>query len=176
MRVAKYALLLAMSVLACGGVGTKGAAQSSPTEQDIIEALLGLTGGGEAGKGVTVSGGEVAIPSINLKVNFAFNSARLDNESLLTLDTLGRALSSDALEGQVIEIVGHTDASGSMEYNDQLSERRAGAVVDYLLRKFSIEPDLLAWRGMGERQLLDVDDPESGINRRVEIRNVTRAP
>ena len=108
-------------------------AQSTPTEQEIIDALLpppastqglGRTRSMFDGRGVQVSGGVETPPSINLKVNFEFDSARLDNESMLTLDVLGRALSSDALKGHAIEIVGHTDAKGTVEYNDALSQRR----------------------------------------------------
>ena len=160
-------------------------AQSTPTEQEIIDALLpspartGRTGRTRAmsdERGVRVSGGAEAIPSINLKVNFAFDSARLDNESMLTLDVLGRALSSDALAGQAIEVVGHTDAKGTEEYNDALSQRRAAAVVGYIVGKFPVDGALLSSKGMGERALLDESRPEAAVNRRVEIRNVTQSP
>ena len=159
-------------------------AQSAPTEQEIIDALLpaspgaqGLTRGMSGDRGVSVSGGaETSPPSINLKVNFAFDSARLNNESLLTLDVLGRALSSEELQDQAIEIVGHTDARGTVAYNDALSQRRAAAVVAYLVEHFTVDGSRLSSKGMGERALLDQDQPEGAINRRVEIRNVTRSP
>ena len=171
------AVALAASILVVSG----GAAQTTPTEQDIIDALQKPDESGEptrvrslsGDRGVTVSGGEEAVPSIDLKVTFAFDSARLDNESLLTLDALGRALSSEALKGQAIEIIGHTDAKGTLEYNDALSQRRAAAVVTYIVRNFTLDPALISSKGMGERQLLDRNNPEAGINRRVEIRNVT---
>ncbi|MCY3877516.1 MAG: OmpA family protein [Rhodobacteraceae bacterium] len=174
MKTTHVASVLAVALLAGMMIASSPEAQSSPSEQDIIDALLGFTGHEESGRGVTVEGGEEAVPAINLKVNFEFDSAQLDNESILTLNTLGRALSNDALRGQVIEIIGHTDASGTLEYNDELSERRAGAVVEYLVQNFGVDPVLISSRGMGERQLLDSTNPESGINRRVEIRNVTQ--
>ena len=37
-----------------------------------------------------------------------------------------------------------------------------------------VDPVLISSRGMGERQLLDCDNSDSGTNRRVEIRNVTQ--
>ena len=92
---------------------------------------------------------------------------------MLTLDVLGRALSSDKLKGQAIEIVGHTDAKGTLEYNDALSQRRAAAVVTYIVRNFTLDPALMSSKGMGERLLLDESNPEAATNRRVEIRNVT---
>ena len=123
-----------------------------------------------------MTGAAKSAPSIDLKVSFAFDSARLDNESLLTLDVLGRALASDALKRQRIEIVGHTDAKGTAEYNEALSQRRAAAVVSYIVRNFKLDDSLISSRGMGERQLIDKKNPESAANRRVEIRNVTRTP
>ena len=114
-------------------------------------------------------------PSIDLKVNFEFDSARLDNESMLTLDALGRALLSEKLKGHSIEIVGHTDARGTVEYNDALSQQRAAAVVSYIVGKFAVDGSLVSSKGMGERQLLDKDNAEAAVNRRVEIRNVTQA-
>ena len=184
MRTSGIALTMAAALAASILVVSGGTAQTTPTEQDIIDALQKPGGTGEFTKvrslsgdrGVTVTGGEKAVPSIDLKVDFAFDSARLDNESLLTLDVLGRALSSETLKGQAIEIVGHTDAKGTLEYNDALSQRRAAAVVTYIVRNFTLDPSLISSKGMGERQLLDKDSPAAGINRRVEIRNITQEP
>ncbi len=185
MKTSGIALVLAAAIAAPAILVTGAAAQTTLTEQDIIDALQ--KHGDESDKftnvrslsgdrGVTVTGGEKTVPSIDLKVNFAFDSAQLNNESLLTLDVLGRALSSEELKGQAIEIVGHTDAKGTLEYNDALSQRRAAAVVTYIVRNFTLDPALLSSKGMGERQLMNKDNPEAAINRRVEIRNVTQTP
>ena len=181
MRISSIAFATAAAITAPILVASGVGAQTTPTEQDIIDALQKPGGTGEftnvrslsGDRGVTVAGGETTVPSIDLKVNFAFDSARLDNEALLTLDVLGRALSSEALKGQAIEIVGHTDGKGTLEYNDVLSQRRAATVVTYIVRNFTLDPALISSKGMGERRLLDEDNPEAGINRRVEIRNVT---
>ena len=184
MKTSGIAFAAAAAVAASIVVAIGGAAQTAPSEQDIIDALQKPGNTGEFTKvrslsgdrGVTVTGGEKTVPSIDLKVNFAFDSARLDNESLLTLDVLGRALSSEELKGKAIEIVGHTDAKGTIEYNDALSQRRAATVVTYIVQNFTLDPALISSKGMGERQLLDEDNPEAATNRRVEIRNVTQAP
>ena len=182
MQKSAVAFAVAAAITVSMAVTVGAHAQSTPTEQDIIDALLpspegvqekGQTRSLSGNRGVTVSGGDEAAPSIDLKVNFAFDSVRLDNESMLTLDVLGRALSSDKLKGQAIEIVGHTDAKGTLEYNDALSQRRAAAVVTYIVRNFTLDPALISSKGMGERLLLDEGNPEAGTNRRVEIRNVT---
>ena len=184
MQISDRPFALAAAVAASAILAVGAQAQSTPTEQEIIEALLPSSASGQGPsrtrsmsgeRGVRVSGGSEPLPSINLKVNFEFDSARLDNESLLTLDVLGRALSSEKLKDQGIEVVGHTDAKGTVEYNDALSQRRAAAVVGYIARNFTVDGSLISSKGMGERQLLDNDNPEAAVNRRVEIRNVTRA-
>ena len=73
------------------------------------------------GRDLVVTGG---VPSIDLRVTFGFDSAVLDPQSRQTLDVMGRALASPALRGQAIEIVGHTDARGTLACNDALSARR----------------------------------------------------
>ena len=55
------------------------------------------------------------------------------------------------------------------------SQRRAAAVVGYIVRNFTVDGSLISSKGMGERQLLGNDSPEAAVNRRVEIRSVTRA-
>jgi len=182
MRKSYTALVLVVGAAAGMALATVTHAQSMPTEQEIIRALTPQPGGLSrtrslsGARGIKVSGGEKTVPSIDLKVNFAFNSARLGNESLLTLNVLGRALSSKELSGQTIEIVGHTDAKGTHEYNEALSQRRAAAVVSYIVHNFKVDGSLISSKGMGERRLLKADEPEAAVNRRVEIRNITPTP
>lgn len=70
-----------------------------------------------------------------------------------------------------IEVLGHTDNTGSPEYNKKLSEQRAGAVRDYLVSQ-GIPTDKIATKGFGETQPLASNETEEGRarNRRVEIR------
>ena len=94
MRTSRIAFALAAAVAMTTALTGSAHAQSTPTEQDIIDALKKRSDDtGEfsrvrslsGDRGVSVTGGKKAVPSIDLKVNFAFDSARLDNESLLTL-------------------------------------------------------------------------------------------
>jgi outer membrane protein OmpA-like peptidoglycan-associated protein len=72
-----------------------------------------------------------------------------------------------------IEIVGHTDSRGSDAANQTLSERRAGAVRDVLVRD-GVSADRVTTRGAGESRPVATNDTPEGraLNRRVEI--VTR--
>jgi OOP family OmpA-OmpF porin len=69
-------------------------------------------------------------------------------------------------------VVGHTDATGSREYNLELSQRRAVSVMEMLATTFSVDPAMLVAVGFGEEQLQDPQNPDNGINRRVQLLNI----
>jgi outer membrane protein OmpA-like peptidoglycan-associated protein len=149
-------------------------ATSVPATEDIVRALNPDTAAQfRSLKGVKViPGQEPPAPSIDLTVNFAFDSAKLDNETLLTLKRLGAALQDPRLARFTFLIAGHTDAKGSDEYNQKLSEQRASAVRDHLIFFYDVAPERLASVGYGKQRLLKPDDPENAANRRVQIINV----
>jgi outer membrane protein OmpA-like peptidoglycan-associated protein len=126
-------------------------------------------------RGVTSSGEatEQGPPSVNLYVNFAYDSADLTADARITLDRLGAALRDPRLQGFAFMIAGHTDAKGSAEYNQKLSERRAEAVRRYLISQYRFAPERLSAAGYGKSQLLDPARPEDGVNRRVQVINIT---
>jgi outer membrane protein OmpA-like peptidoglycan-associated protein len=70
----------------------------------------------------------------------------------------------------VVEVAGHTDSSGSDSYNQQLSERRAGSVAQYLQSQGVISQRLITV-GMGESRPVADNNTADGkqLNRRVEI-------
>ncbi len=127
-------------------------------------------------RGVIIEGAPAEAPlSINLYVNFAYDSAELTSDARITLDRLGTALRDERLTQFSFIIAGHTDAKGSAEYNQKLSERRAEAVRSYLVAQFGIPAERLTAKGYGKSQLLDPEHPEDGVNRRVQIINATAA-
>jgi len=70
-----------------------------------------------------------------------------------------------------IEISGHTDNVGSASYNQKLSESRAKAVVDYLLKK-GVDASRLEYKGYGFEQPVASNKTEEGRqqNRRTEFK------
>ena len=74
-----------------------------------------------------------------------------------------------------VEIEGHTDDQGSDAYNLKLSDDRAKAVVDYLLKK-KVDASRLTWKGYGESKPLkqNTDEANRAVNRRVEFRVIER--
>jgi outer membrane protein OmpA-like peptidoglycan-associated protein len=126
-------------------------------------------------RGVTIQKGddEKQPPSVNLYINFAYDSASLMTDSQIILDSLANALIDERLASYNFLVAGHTDAKGSDEYNLALSDRRAQAVVRYLVSKYKIDPSRLQEKGFGETQLLDPQHPEDELNRRVQIINIS---
>ncbi|MBF0354416.1 MAG: OmpA family protein [Alphaproteobacteria bacterium] len=112
--------------------------------------------------------------SMGFRLNFRYNSAELAPESLPYVDAIGRAMRNEPrMQGAVVVIEGHTDASGTADYNLRLSERRAEAVKLYLIRQFGISSAQLQTVGKGKFEPIDAANPYSGENRRVEF---SRAP
>ena len=113
-----------------------------------------------------------APPSIDIRVEFEYNSAKLDDDARIVLNRLGEALADKSLATFRFKIAGHTDARGTDEFNLDLSLRRAQAVVDYLHGSLGIALDRLQPEGHGESELFDPAHPEDGVNRRVQIVNL----
>jgi outer membrane protein OmpA-like peptidoglycan-associated protein/tetratricopeptide (TPR) repeat protein len=99
---------------------------------------------------------------------FDFDKATLKKESTAELEKLLEIMNE--VPTLKIEISGHTDNKGSADYNKKLSERRAKAVVDYLLAK-GVTPDRLRYAGYGMDRPLVSNDNEAGrqLNRRTEF-------
>lgn len=73
--------------------------------------------------------------------------------------------------GLNLEVEGHTDSVGGEEYNQRLSEQRAGSVRDYLILQGITEANLVPAKGFGKSQPVATNDTAAGrqLNRRVEL-------
>jgi outer membrane protein OmpA-like peptidoglycan-associated protein len=73
----------------------------------------------------------------------------------------------------VVEIAGHTDNAGNKDANQKLSEERANAVRDYLIKK-GIAADRVIAKGYGDTQPIADNTTEAGKqkNRRTEVRTI----
>jgi len=106
-------------------------------------------------------------------VFFATGKAVLKKESKTELDNLLK-LMNDA-PSLKLEISGHTDNTGSDAVNQKLSERRAKAVVDYLVSK-GISADRLTYKGYGSKEPVADNKTKEGRqkNRRTEFKVIAR--
>ncbi len=127
-------------------------------------------------RGIAVEGQQAPTQetSVDLTVNFEFNSALLSNDGMISLDALGKALSDPALVNERFRIAGHTDAVGSDDYNQKLSEARALAVRSYLARYHRLDPGNFEVVGYGKTRPYDAGDPTAAINRRVQVTKLNK--
>jgi outer membrane protein OmpA-like peptidoglycan-associated protein len=112
-------------------------------------------------------------PSIDLEVNFDYNSDNIGSKAVPQVTALGDALASSDLKGSTFILAGHTDAKGSETYNQGLSERRAEAVKRFLAEKYGIDASNLVTVGYGKTQLKNPSGPFASENRRVQVINAS---
>ena len=171
----RYGAMLALIGLLLSGGAPAPASAQNPSKQEIICKLNPGACGAKTRslRGITMEQpNDGRPPAIDLYVNFEYNSAELKPEALVALRALGEALNSPALAEAKVAIVGHTDAKGGAEYNQTLSEKRASAVRSVLIGSHGVDPARLHAEGHGFTELKDPAQPEAGINRRVEIKNL----
>ena len=101
-------------------------------------------------------------------VNFAFDSAVLKPSAKEKIDKAVAHV--QGLPDETFELLGHTDSIGTEEYNMGLSQRRADAVRNAMI-KLGVAPERLVARGYGESKPIATNSTEEGRaeNRRVEL-------
>jgi outer membrane protein OmpA-like peptidoglycan-associated protein len=167
---------------AAGGAAV-GSAAGGTAEGAIIGAVVGGTAGAIIGRRMDKKAEELDEELENADVErvgegikvtfdggilFDFDSAALRDEARANLSEF--ATSMKEFEDTKILIVGHTDSKGPADYNQDLSERRAGSAAD-LLRGRGIQGRRITAVGRGETEPVATNDTEAGRqqNRRVEI-------
>ncbi|MEZ4780149.1 MAG: OmpA family protein [Flavobacteriaceae bacterium] len=102
-------------------------------------------------------------------IRFASGSDKIDLSSKDILNEIGEAM-QDNPEAKFM-IVGHTDSDGDTQANQELSQKRAAAVKNYLVSNFSIDASHLKTSGKGESMPLNANKTaeEKAQNRRVEF-------
>ena len=122
-----------------------------------------------AGTGVdVVRQGNNIILDMPGDITFAFNRSDVQPQFFTVLDQVAATLNQ--YPATYIDVVGHADATGSDQYNLDLSQRRAASVAQYMVGR-GVIADRLFVAGQGERQPVASNTTEEGRaqNRRVEI-------
>ena len=106
----------------------------------------------------------------DINVTFGFDKAVLTKDDKAQLDTLASTLATT--RGYILQVTGGTDSTGDAQYNYQLSQRRADAVVNYLAGKHNIPAHKFYLVGIGKDVQVASDKTPAGRaqNRRVEIK------
>lgn len=145
-----------------GALGGAGIGQYMDRQEDAMRRATQGTG-----IGVTRQGNDLML-NIPSNVTFATDSATLQPGMKTTLNNVASVLQQ--YPNTMIEITGHTDSTGSAEYNMNLSDRRAASVANYLTSRGVAQRIITS--GVGESNPIASNDTESGRaqNRRVEIK------
>src|SRR3954468_13004383 len=112
-------------------------------------------------------------PMSEASVHFAFDKADLSKRAKAALDEFGAQIPN--AKGYLVELIGATDSVGNKEYNYELSQRRASAVVQYLAQKFDVPAHKIYVVGLGEDKAAAENKTAEGRaqNRRVDLRLMT---
>lgn len=168
-----------------GAIGGAIVGGSNSRKSMLIGAGIGAIAGGGVGfymdrqeaklrqqlqnSGVqVVRDGDNIILNMPGNITFATNSAEVNSDFSDVLNSVGLVLKE--YDKTYVDVLGHTDSTGSDSYNQQLSERRANSVANILINE-GIIPERLVVRGLGETYPIADNNSENGrsLNRRVEI-------
>lgn len=168
-----------------GGVagGVIGRAQGNTALGAIIGAAVGGTAGALIGNHMDKQAEEMRRDMQNAKIErvgegikitfdsgilFAIDSYQLQSTATANIESLVRVLNKYPDTNILVE--GDTDNTGSDDYNQRLSERRAQAVADYQ-KSLGVTSSRISTVGLGESNPVASNDTEDGRrqNRRVEV-------
>ena len=109
----------------------------------------------------------------NVTVTFGFDKSVLNKDDEAQLDSFAAQLG--AAKSYILEVTGGTDSIGPAQYNYDLSQRRADAVVQYLASKYGIAAHRFYLIGIGKDKEVAPNTTKEGRqqNRRVEIQLLT---
>jgi OmpA-OmpF porin, OOP family len=112
-------------------------------------------------------------PVVETAVHFGFNKDNLTKDAKEAIDQLAASVATT--KGYIITVEGATDSIGSSEYNYDLSQRRANAVIQYLAAEKSVPAYKIYLIGLGKDKPIDSNKTRDGRakNRRVDIRLMT---
>jgi OOP family OmpA-OmpF porin len=151
-----------------GSVDPSGSRQVCP--RSTTQYTIAAAGeGGSRSASTTVTVAAKVIDRLTLHVNFDFDKATIRDADIAELrkavDFVKR------YPGYKISIEGHTDNIGSEKYNQRLSERRAAAVKEYVLKQGVADGARIKTKGYGKSKPIADNSSEKGRfeNRRVEI-------
>jgi OOP family OmpA-OmpF porin len=112
-------------------------------------------------------------PVVETSVHFGFNKDNLTKEAREAIDELAANVANT--KGYIITVEGGTDSVGSEDYNYDLSQRRANAVIQYLASEKNIPAHKIYLIGLGKDKPVEPNTTREGRakNRRVDIRLMT---
>jgi OOP family OmpA-OmpF porin len=113
---------------------------------------------------------EDIVPLIQQNINFDFNSAKIKDSAESIIQSIASDLQSEKYLDIKVLVKGHTDSTGSDDYNLKLSQKRADSVKNKLVEK-GVNENRVTTEGYGELEPLEPNLTKEGraANRRAEI-------
>ncbi len=93
-------------------------------------------------------------PKIDLDIKFATGSFELTPQAKKDLDEVGKAMMHPRIARSSFKLVGHTDDTGSNDFNMKLSKQRADAARSYIIDKYELSREKIESDGRGEEEPL----------------------
>ena len=161
-------------VLAIAGIAVCAVADLAPAQDRLQRSLDGPVTREAVTRSLAVVPEDAGDPggpaevSLMLRIVFDFDSTNLSAQARRDLDSVAAALNGAELASAHLGLEGHTDARGTADYNLHLSQRRAEAVVAYLMQR-GVAGGRLRSAGFGEYRPLMEYAPTDDRQRRVEI-------
>ena len=141
--------------------------QNQKTRSLVLAPVSGQASATTSGDTAAATVVEAQDVDVFLNISFDFDSAALREDQKPKLTKLCNVIRD--IDIDTFEIIGHTDSSGSAEYNQRLSRLRAEEVKRYMVGDCGIDPTRLLATGLGESDPLDPQNPRADENRRVEF-------
>jgi OOP family OmpA-OmpF porin len=148
------------------------ATQAGQTADQAVQGVTAVRGDVNELKNVVANLDDYKLQT-STTVPFKFNSAVLSKDGQAELDKLVQDVKSD--KRFFIAVEGYTDRAGSKQYNEELSRRRADAVVNYLVAKQDVPIYRIHMIGLGKEKPADEGNGRAANakNRRVEVKVFT---
>ena len=144
-----------------GAIGNQVGAYMDRQEAALQSAMASSIAANQAS--INRASQDLLMATFKSDVFFDLNSFTLKPGAYNELNRVADAL--NRFPQTNVQVQGHTDRSGSEQYNMELSQRRANAVVNYLIQR-QVNPQRLIPIGLGESQLISSDPAQ---NRRVTL-------
>lgn len=112
---------------------------------------------------------DAALPSIDLNVEFDYDSYAIRGDQLPKIDAVAKAIAGGDFGTATFVLLGHTDQKGTADYNTKLSRDRAQSVAITLASVTGVPLDRFTVQGLGFSMLATPEDPFGPKNRRVQL-------
>lgn len=153
----RYAWGAAVGAIAGGAIGSYMDKQEEALREELADTGVQVVREGDNLR--LVMPGDITFATDSAAISPNFNPVLQDVATVV-----------NKYEKTILMIKGHTDDTGSEEYNQALSERRANSVKNQLV-SFSVNPTRITTLGLGEYQpkVANTDPASRQVNRRVEL-------